>query len=71
MLETYEGSCHCGRVRFPVRADPAMLGERNCSICSKKGKLYLRVSATQFGLLGGANALVAYEFNTQIAKHTF
>lgn len=71
MAEVYEGSCHCGQVRFRVRADLALLGECNCSICSKKGKLYLRVPVDQFELLNGEEALVTYEFNTKIAKHTF
>jgi hypothetical protein len=71
MLETYEGSCHCGQVRFRVRADLAFLGQCNCSICTKKGKLYLMVSPEQFELFGGAEALSSYQFNTNTAKHTF
>ncbi len=38
----HTGGCHCGRVRFEVRA-PANIrvSECNCSICSKSGYLHL------------------------------
>ncbi len=31
MLKTYEGGCHCGRVRFRVTGDLARVVECNCS----------------------------------------
>ena len=71
MLETYEGGCHCGRVRFRVRADLAQVLECNCSICTKKGLLHLIVPPEDFELLRGADALTTYQFNTETAKHTF
>jgi hypothetical protein len=71
MLQTYEGGCHCGRVRFRVRADLALLSECNCSICTKKGILHLGVSPQEFELLSGEDALATYQFNTNTAKHTF
>ncbi len=37
MLQSFEGRCHCGRVRFRVTADLAGVTECNCSICTKKG----------------------------------
>ena len=71
MLETYEGGCHCGRVRFRVRADLSGLLECNCSICTKKGFLHLIVPPEQFELLSGREALATYQFNTNTARHTF
>ena len=71
MLETYEGSCHCGRVRFRVRADLSTLLECNCSVCTKKGILHLIVPPEQFELLQGRDELATYQFNTNTAKHTF
>ena len=34
MLQTYEGGCHCGRVRFRIRVDleQSTVGECNCSV---------------------------------------
>ncbi len=71
MPKTYEGSCHCGRVRFRVTADLDGITECNCSICTKKGFLHLIVPPEQFELLSGAQALETYRFNTGTAKHQF
>lgn len=71
MIETYGGGCHCGRVRFRVRADVSRVSQCNCSICIKKGILHLTVLPQDFELLSGAEALTTYQFNTKTAKHTF
>ena len=69
---THRGGCHCGRVRFEVRASehPEVL-ECNCSICAKSGFLHLIVSAADFTLTAGADALSCYTFNTHTARHLF
>ena len=71
MLETYQGGCHCGRVRFRIRADLGSIGECNCSICTKKGILHLPVPLDRFELLCGQRELTTYRFNTGTAQHTF
>ena len=71
MLQTYDGGCHCGRVRFKVTADLSRVTECNCSISSKKGFLHLIVPPERFEFLSGADALTTYRFNTGTAKHTF
>ena len=71
-LKTYEGGCHCGRVRFSVEAPDAVEVERcNCSICRKAGFLHLIVPATRFRLLSGSDSLTTYTFNTGVAEHYF
>jgi hypothetical protein len=70
-MKTYEGGCHCGRVRFRVIADLSRVSECNCSICAKKGFLHLIVPPERFELLTGKDELTTYEFNTKVAKHTF
>ena len=67
---TMEGGCHCGRVRFRVTADLAVI-DCNCSICIKKGILHLIVPPERFELISGKDDLTTYEFNTRTAKHTF
>ena len=69
---THRGGCHCGKVRFEVDA-PARIEvlDCNCSICTRTGFLHLIVTKAQFRLLGGADALVNYQFNTGTAKHLF
>ena len=70
-MQTMEGGCHCGRVRFRVTADLSQVTECNCSICTKKGFLHLIVPPEQFELLRGNDDLTTYRFNTGTAKHTF
>ena len=71
MTNTYEGGCHCGRVRFRVTADLDGVTICNCSICTMKGILHLIVARENFELLKGKDDLTTYTFNTGIAKHTF
>jgi len=70
-VTTYEGGCHCGKVRFRVTADLDRVSECNCSMCAKKGYLHVIVTLEQFELLSGENDLATYEFNTRVAKHHF
>ncbi len=70
-MQTYEGGCHCGRVRFRVTADLARVTECNCSICTKKGILHLIVPRDRFELLSGEDDLTTYRFNTGVAQHLF
>ena len=73
MLRTYEGGCHCGRVRFRIEADldQTIIGECNCSICTKKGILHLPIHRDRLQLLSGAEDLATYRFGTGTARHTF
>ena len=50
LMQTYDGSCHCGRVRFRVTAALDKVVRCNCSICTKKGFLHLIVPLAQFEL---------------------
>ena len=70
-MPTYEGSCHCGRVRFRVTATLDRVVDCNCSMCARKGFLHLIVAPEQFELLAGADALTLYQFNTKTARHQF
>jgi hypothetical protein len=70
-LPTYEGGCHCGRIRFRVQGDLAHVTECNCSICGKKGFLHLIVPRVRFELLSGDDELTTYRFNTGVAQHHF
>ena len=69
---THRGGCHCGAVRFEVRAPVRLTAQHcNCSVCSKSGFLHLIVPAADFTLLSGSAQLQAYTFNTGVAKHLF
>jgi hypothetical protein len=71
MIQTYKGSCHCGRVRFKARIEIKRVVECNCSICTKKGALHHRAAPESFKLLSGQDALSLYQFGSKIAKHYF
>lgn len=69
--QTYEGGCHCGRVRFKVTGDLSRVVECNCTMCTKKGILHLIVAPEAFELVQGREELTTYRFNSGIARHTF
>jgi hypothetical protein len=69
---THRGGCHCGRVRFEVRAPARLLVQRcNCSICRMTGFEHLIVPAERFTLVAGRDALQTYRFGTGTAQHHF
>jgi len=72
-MSTYQGGCHCGKVRFTVTADleREQVVDCNCSICAKKGFLHLIVDYSQFRLLTPEPQVTLYQFNTKTAKHYF
>ncbi len=68
----YQGSCHCGEVRFQVEAPEVIEADKcNCSICAKSGYLHLIVPNSKFKLLSGEEQLLTYTFNTNVAQHYF
>jgi hypothetical protein len=71
MERSYEGGCHCGRVRFRVSTEERRVVDCNCSICRMKGFLHLIVPPEGFTLLAGDDGLATYTFNTGVAKHHF
>ncbi len=71
MLQTYEGGCHCGQVRFRCHGDLTNVAECNCSVCTMKGFLHLIMPRDRFELLSGEDAITTYKFGTGVAKHTF
>jgi hypothetical protein len=70
-MQTYAGSCHCGRVRFRVTAALDRLVDCNCSVCTRKGFIHLIVARERFELLAGQDDLLLYQFNTKTARHQF
>ena len=72
-MATYDGSCHCGAIRFQVSLadDVRDVLDCNCSICTMKGILHLIIDEPSFTLLAGADSLTTYTFGTHTAKHMF
>ena len=68
---TYTGGCHCGEVRFEVKADLSQTITCNCSICSKTGAIYAFSPAANFKLVSGDDNLTDYQFNKKVIHHVF
>jgi len=71
MVKTYEGSCHCGNVRFEVDADLDHVRVCDCSICRKRGALNHRVEESCFRLLTPPEELSLYQWHTRTAVDYF
>jgi len=70
-MRTWSGSCHCGAVRFTIRADITELTTCDCSLCVKKNALMTKVREDALEITSGADQLGLYEWNTRRAKHHF
>jgi hypothetical protein len=71
MKTTYQGSCHCGAVRFEIDADIDHVRVCDCSICSKRGALNFRVPPEDFRLLTPLADMSCYQWGTFAAKDYF
>ena len=69
--KTYNGSCHCGAVRFTAEADLSQTMTCNCSMCRRSGAIYAFVPAASFHLETPEDALHDYQFNKRIIHHLF
>ena len=70
-MTQYNGSCHCGAVRFAVEAAIDHARVCDCSICRRRGALIFRVEETNFKLLSSWDELAIYKFHTQQATDYF
>lgn len=71
-MRTYQGSCHCGSVRFDADIDLSQGTLKcNCSICTKMRWWAALVKPEAFRLLDGAGILGEYRFLTRRDGHYF
>jgi hypothetical protein len=72
MLKTYQGSCHCGAVRFEADLDLTQSTYRcNCSICRRTRFWPAIAREDGFRLVAGENELTQYLFNSRKNQHYF
>jgi hypothetical protein len=67
----YQGSCHCGRIRFEVEGEIDSALACNCSICQRKGSLLWFVPRSTLRLLTPEENASTYLFNEHVIKHRF
>ncbi len=71
-MKTYQGSCHCGAVRFEADIDLRQGSLRcNCSICVKIRFWPAIVAPASFRLLAGQAELTIYESVSGNDRHPF
>ncbi len=70
-MNTYQGSCHCGRVRFEIDTVLDHVRVCDCSICKRRGALVHRVDEQYFRLHTAIEDLSTYTFNTHTARDYF
>lgn len=72
MMKTYQGSCHCGAVRFEADLDLAQSSYRcNCSICRRTRFWPAVARQEQFRLKAGEGELTKYVFGGKKNHHFF
>jgi hypothetical protein len=70
----YEGSCHCGSIRFSFNDEEITGGIRcNCSLCARKGAMMTpeAIPPERFHIEAEKDALGLYQFGSKTAKHYF
>lgn len=70
--QNYQGSCHCGAVKYAVAIDlDQPVVTCNCSMCGRAGTMLAFVPETAFKLQQGDKHLASYKFNKQVVDHVF
>lgn len=70
-MSTYQGSCHCGFVRFEVEAEITHVRVCDCTICHKRGALLFRVPNEALRLMTPLEDMTLYQWGSKTAKDYF
>jgi hypothetical protein len=70
-MQTYRGSCHCGKVRFEVDLELDHVRVCDCSLCAKRGALNHRVEPSQLRIETALEELTLYQWHTRTARDYF
>jgi len=74
MSQHYEGSCHCGAIKFSYDGEEITQGLCcTCSICSRKGAMMSTeaIPAEALKIEANPDDIGLYEFDSKVAKHYF
>lgn len=69
--QTYRGNCHCGAFVYEIDVpEITSVDECNCSICYKKGYLWVFLGERDFRVVkGDVNQLTGYRFGRGTVEH--
>jgi len=67
----YQGSCHCGRIKFAVEGEVTGAASCNCSMCQRKGMLMWFVPRAQLQVQSPDKDASTYTFNKHVIRHRF
>ena len=71
-MQTYQGSCHCGHLKFSVALDLSSGASRcNCSICTKTAISGAIARPAAFNALTDEATLGTYEWASKTAQRYF
>ena len=74
MSEHYQGSCHCGAIKFSYDGDKIEKALRcNCSLCSRKGAIMTpqTIPIETLTIEAESGVMSLYQFGAETAKHFF
>lgn len=73
-MRTYQGTCHCGAIRFRFRSDEITTGVRcNCSICTRRGAVMSSrwMLPEEFDEVVGLDTASVYQWGDHDMNHYF
>jgi hypothetical protein len=70
-MNTHNGSCACGAVRFRAEILAENIFCCRCRYCTSKNLEFVLVLRSQFDLLSGAEKLICYDLGSSYFHHTF
>lgn len=69
--EIYKGNCHCGQIRFNLDLQQPLrqVFSCPCSICAKKGYLWIFPEESQLQITSGYQSMATYTANGRSGDH--
>ena len=70
-LMHHKAKCHCAAVQFQITSPLTEFTTCDCSLCTMRGAVMVKVPEADLTVTAGERALRLYQWNSRIAKHYF